>query len=362
MSKDVNEGRLRLEFLSDNAAPGRPDICAKFSDYAAPYGNDPSTAQLKTAADETFETPVDILAVTSGAASNAISMRAISGGRSKIYCHETAHIRVSEGGGPAWYSEAEPIGLPGLEGKIDPEALANALADDDDAVMSITNTTENGTVYTLEELRALTRIARDYNVPVHLDGARFANAVARIGKSPADCSWRSGIDIMSFGSAKNGGQVADAVVLFNPDFSDRLKKGFPVGGHRVGKSRYLTAELLTILKDASWVDHAASANRAADQLSDAINKLPDCRIVRPVHSNHVFVELPQYSIYSLLLAGYRFYLWERFDENNIRLMTNWSTTGEDIKEFVQLLSDALENPLEVDQLHYAQMVDGLRIR
>jgi len=337
-----------LDFLSDNVAPAAPEIVAAVAAAnrgdAASYGADPWTTNLESAVARLFVHDLQVFPVATGATANALTLASITEPGGCIFCHEEAHVRTSEYGGPAWYAGAGIVGLEGENGKIAVAALEAALAAADPppgSALSLTNATEAGTVYTGDELTALVGMAKDARMKVHLDGARIANAVAYLGTELADVSWRCGIDAVSFGATKNGGLAADAVIFFDPTAAERFLLARKRGGHVPSKMRFLSAQLLAYLEDDAWHTRAAGANAAARELAQRLRTQAGVPVVRPVETNQVFVALPRRAIEELEQADYRFYRWPHFGPNVIRLVTNWTTTTEAIQRLVAVARHAL---------------------
>jgi len=341
-------GLIILDFLSDNVALAAPEVAAAVvaanRGQAASYGADPWTDELERAVIHLFAHSLQMFPVATGASANALSLACITEPGGRIFCHADAHIRTSEHGGPAWYADAEITGVAGAHGKVTVAALAAALAaaqPPPGSALSLTNATEAGTVYTGDELATLARIAKDAGMKVHLDGARIANAAAHLGAALADISWRCGIDALSFGATKNGGLAADAVIFFDPAAAECFLLARKRGGHVPSKMRFLSAQLLAYLADDGWRTRAARANEAAQALAQRLHAEVGVSAVRPIEANHVFVALPVGVIEALERVGYRFYRWPHFGADVIRLVTNWTTTTEEIERFVVAARHAL---------------------
>ncbi len=280
----MSQGR---NFASDNTAPIAPEVMAAIlaasRGAAASYGGDAETERVRRLAREVFETEVEIVPVSTGTAANSLALASIAPPYGAIYCHETAHVLLEEGGGPEFYTGgAKLIGLPGAAGKLAPERLGEALALAEaagvhhakPAALSLTQATEWGTVYRPDEIRALAERARGHGLRLHMDGARLANAVARLGCRPADVTWRAGVDILSLGLTKNGAMAAEAVVVFDPALAIGLAERRKRGGHLLSKMRFLSAQLAAMLEDGLWLRHAAHANAMADRLATALGRVP----------------------------------------------------------------------------------------
>jgi threonine aldolase len=338
-----------LDFLSDNVSPATPEVIAAVVQAndanAVPYGEDTWTAALQTVMAAAFDRECVTYPVTTGKTANALSLLSIAEPGALIFCHEYGHILYNELGGPAMYTGAELVGLPGEHGKIAPETFRAAIARygtvPRGSVLNLTNATEAGTVYTPDEIARLTAIARGAGMTVHMDGARIANAIAHLGCHPADVTWRAGVDVLSFGATKNGGMGAEAIVCFDPAAAARLKEGRKRGGHVPSKMRFLSAQLLAYLADGAWLRRAAHANAMAAALVADLRDIPGVAIPVPVESNHVFLAVPQATREALVDAGYQFHLYERHGAGVIRLVTHWATTDDQIARFVATVRDAM---------------------
>jgi threonine aldolase len=310
------------------------------------YGGDELTARLTRAASDLFETDVAIYPVASGTAANALALSQIAPPFGGIYCYEAAHIVTDECGAPEFFTGgAKLLGLPSRDGKIRAEMLRGAVAFANDmgvhhvqpAALSLTQSTEWGTVYGTAELAALTAAAKELGLPVHMDGARFANALAHLGCTPAEATWKSGIDVLSFGATKNGALCAEAVVFFDPsqaaDFERRRKRA----GHLWSKLRYLSAQLLAYLEDDLWLRNARQANAMAAALADGLKGIPGARLLQPVQANEIFVVLPEKLIVALEADGFKFYRWLLHpvaEGSAIRLVTSYATVSAEVREFI----------------------------
>jgi threonine aldolase len=341
---------LGVNFGSDNVTPACDAVMqavnAANSGTAASYGGDDLTAQLTMRANELFDTEVAIYPVTTGTAANSLALSQIAAPFGAIYCYEAAHIVTDECGAPEFFTGgAKLIGLPAPDGKITPRQLTHALSFADEmgvhhvkpAAISITQATEWGTVYTPEEIAALGALARERGLRLHMDGARFANAVAHLRCSPAEATWKSGVDVLSLGATKNGALCAEAVVFFDPklaaDFERRRKRA----GHLWSKMRFLSAQLLAYLSDDLWLKNARHANAMAEALALGLRSMPDARVLQPVHANEIFVELPEKTVVALESAAFKFYRWPLHQSDRgiaIRLVTSYMTRGSDIEAFI----------------------------
>lgn len=287
---------------SDNEAPVHPAIMQALIEANAgaahAYGGDPWTGRLTEVLGEVFETELEVFPLISGTAANSLCVAQVSKPTSAVLCHQEAHLYDSECGAPEFYSGgAKLIPLSGEHARIDPAALQAALDklghfgdhDPDPSVLTLTQGTEWGAVYSLEQTAELCAIAHARGMATHMDGARFANAVVSLGVSPADLTWRAGIDLMSFSLTKNGAMAAEAVVFFRKGLSDGFGRRRMKGGHLLSKMRYVSAQLLAGVKDGLWLELAAHANRGASAIGRAFAARSDVTLLHPVEINEVFV-------------------------------------------------------------------------
>jgi threonine aldolase len=337
-------------FSSDHVAPACDAILSALNKanegFVTSYGGDELTAKLQSVTGELFEKQVAVFPVISGTAANALALSQIVPSFGAIYCHEGAHVVTDEAGAPAFFTGgAQLIGFPAADGKIRPEQLTKAIAFAEDlgihhvkpGAVTLTQATEWGTVYGLEEIAAISAAARQHGLPVHMDGARFANAVAHLGCTPAEATWKCGVDVLSLGATKNGALAADAVVFFDPamarDFERRRKRA----GHLMAKLRFVSAQLIAYLKNDLWLKNARHANAMALRMAEGLKGVAGAKLLHPVQANEVFVVLPEESASSLEMQGFDFYRWALHKPPSgvtIRLVTCYATTSGDVDEFL----------------------------
>lgn len=340
-----------MNFASDNAYGAWPEILAAVNDAAAgaasSYGGDEITAKVSARLCELFEREVAVFPVISGTAANALALATLTPPHGAIFCHGESHIAVDECGAPEFFTHgAKLIALEGKDGKIAPDTIERALGHFlkgfvhhvQPAAVSITQSTELGTVYAPTEVAAISALARRHGMKLHMDGARFANALAHLGCTPAEATWRAGVDVLSFGASKNGALAAEAVIFFDPaearDFEYRRKKS----GHLISKMRFVSAQLDAYLTDTRWLDHAGRANALALKLADGLRAVAGAKIAHPVEANAVFVSLPD-SVTALLRAkGAVFYDWgpPSGGRTLVRLVTSFATPDEDVEKFLKI--------------------------
>ena len=316
-----------MRFFSDNAAPACPAVMAALVEanvQDTAYDGDAWSRRLDGAFSDLFGTDVAVLWVPTGTAANALALAAMVPPHGAVLCHREAHIQVDECGAPEFYTHGAKLLLIEGEGaKLTPaaiEATAAAIRDDVHQVqphaISITNATEAGRVYTPQEVGAIGEVAKRRGLALHMDGARFANAVAHLGCTPAELTWRAGVDALSFGFVKNGGMSAEALVFFRPDLAAATRYRRKRAGHLQSKGRYLAAQLLAMLEGDVWLDNARAANAGAALIAAAAPH----RLVEPVEANEVFLRLTAEEAASLRAAGFDFYDW---GQGQARFVTAW---------------------------------------
>jgi threonine aldolase len=341
---------LGRNFSSDHVAPACDAILSAVNKanegFVTSYGGDELTAKLQSMASDVFERQVAIFPVTSGTAANALALSQIVPPYGAIYCYEAAHIVTDEAGAPGFFTGgAQLVGFPAANGKIHPAQLTKAVAYAEDlgihhvkpGAVTLTQATEWGTVYGLQEIAAISQVARQHELPVHMDGARFANALVHLRCSPAEATWKCGVDVLSLGATKNGALGADAVVFFDPamarDFERRRKRA----GHLMSKLRFVSAQLIAYLKNGLWLENARHANAMALRMAQGLQTVPGARLLHPVEANELFVALPDETVSNLESQGFYFYRWPlRAAESGvtIRLVTCFATSSADVDEFI----------------------------
>jgi threonine aldolase len=331
-----------MRFFSDNAAPAHPKVIeaiAASNRMDTAYDGDAWSKRLDAAFSDLFETKVAALWVTSGTAANCLALAALCPPFGAIICHRDAHIENDEAGAPAFFTNGAKLMLVDGEGaKVTPDAVAAAcdrvrkdVHQVQPAALSITNATEYGLAYRSEEVGALGELARSRGLAFHMDGARFANAIVSTGESPADVTWRAGIDALSFGFVKNGGLNAEALILFRPELAEEVVIRRKRAGHLLSKGRMCAAQILAMLTDGLWLDNARSANAAAQLLA----KGAPSRLVYPVEANEVFLRVSPDEAASLRATGFDFYDWA---PGEIRLVTSWDQGGEPVERLAAAIA------------------------
>jgi len=342
---------LHRNFGSDNVAPASEPILAAVnaanSGPAESYGADAYTERLTALAREVFETELLIYPVATGTAANALALAQIAPSFGGVYCHDGAHIVTDECGAvEAFSGGARLLGLPSATGKIAPGPLAAAIAYAKDmgvhhvrpSALSLTQATELGTVYGLDELAALTATAKRNGLAVHMDGARFANALVHLDCSPAAATWKCGIDVLSLGASKNGALCAEAVVFFDSALAQNFERRRKQAGHLWSKLRYLSCQLVAYLEDELWIENARQANAMATRLAAGLSKVEGARVLQAVQANEVFVALCERRIAALERAGFHFYRWPLCAVSEgaaIRLVTSYATRAQDVDDLLR---------------------------
>lgn len=319
-----------MRFFSDNAAAACPEALAAIAEanrLDSAYDGDAWSKRLDGALSELFGTEVAALWVATGTAANSLALAALCPPHGAILCHRDAHIQVDECGAPEFYTHGAKLLLGEGEGaKLTPDtvrALAGTIRDDvhqmQPAALSITNATEYGLVYTPEDTAALGALCRERGLGFHLDGARFANAVARLGCAPADLTVRAGVDALSFGFTKNGGLSAECLVFFRPELAAATRYRRKRAGHLLSKGRYLAAQILAMLENDVWLRNARAANDAAQRLSAAAGS---DRLIHSVEANEAFVRMTPEEATGLRAQGFDFYDW---GPGEVRFVTSWDS-------------------------------------
>lgn len=339
-------------FASDNAGPTHPNIMARVvadnAGHQMPYGKDAVMEEVRAGLRRVFEAPeAEVFLVATGTAANALALACCCQPWQTVFCAKTSHIQQDECNAPEFYSGGAKLTLIETDDKMEPAALEAAIAGQtlgnvhgaQPGPVSITQVTERGSVYSLDEVRALTEVAKRHAVPVHLDGARFANAQAALGCSAAEMSWQSGVDVVSFGGTKNGCMGVEAVVFFDPskawEFELRRKRG----AHLFSKHRYLSSQMAGYLADDLWLKTARMANDTAAYLAAGLRGKGAAFVHEP-QANMIFARWPRGVHQRLHKAGARYYLWDGTLEGPAdediaaRLVCDWSISRDQIDQFL----------------------------
>jgi threonine aldolase len=349
-------------FSSDNISACAPEmfeaIAAANHGAARPYGNDEITARLEALVADVFERRAKVYLVATGTAANALALACICPPWSTVYCHRNAHVEEDECGAPEFFTGGAKLTLlDGAHAKIDAEQLEKKLKFTGRAgvhnvqkgPLSLTQATEAGAVYTPDEVARLAGMTKAAGLPVHMDGTRFANAVARLGCTPAELTWKAGVDVLCLGATKNGALAAEAVILFDDakawEFELRRKRG----GHLWSKMRFMAAQMEAYLSGGLWLRLAGHANAMADRLAEGLRAIPGVEIDGPVDANMMFPRFARRGHRALHDAGALYYLWPG-DQSlegpgdeplRCRLVCSWQTTQSQVDRFVATLREAL---------------------
>jgi threonine aldolase len=338
------------QFASDNNAGMCPSaidalVAANGSGHVSGYGDDSWTKRACDLLRDLFETTGQVFFVFNGTAANALCLAQMTKPYNSVIAHAFSHIEMDEAGAPGFFSGGAKLMLADTpQAKLTPEAVARLATKHRSmhhvkaAALSITQSTELGTVYTVDEIRALTRVAREHALKVHMDGTRLANAIARIGCTPAEITWKSGIDILCFGGVKNGLGVGEAIVVFDNELAHEFEWRIKQAGQLNSKMRLVTAPWTGILENGVWLANAHHANAMADRLAGALAQVAGVRIMEHVEANAVFAEIPVTVQAALRDRGWKFYTF--LGATGCRLMCAWDTTPDVIDRFAADLAAA----------------------
>lgn len=346
-----------MNFVSDNisgAAPGVVEAIAAANEGFQPaYGTDALTGRAIGMIRDVFESPdAEVMLVATGTAANALALAATTPPWGAVLCHEEAHINDDECGAPEFFTHgAKLAGIPGIAGKITPDGVRRALLRFPKAIksvqpscLSLSQVTEAGTVYSLAEIRALAEAGREAGLTVHLDGARFPNALVTLGCTPAQMTWQVGIDVVTLGLTKVGGLACEAVIVFDPARLEALPYRRKRSGHTLSKGRLLGAQAVALLEQGHWLDLAAHANAMGQRLSAGLAAVPGVRIPWSTQANEVFPILPARVDAALRAEGFLYLPWATGslpegagagpDETLVRMVASWATAPEDVDRLV----------------------------
>jgi threonine aldolase len=352
-----------MNFASDNTAGVAPKILAAVTRaneaFALGYGNDELTRRVERRFAELFEHEVAVFLVPTGTAANAIALAQLAPPWGAVLCHAESHIITDECGAPEFFGGGlKLVELAGEGCKLAPDTLRTALKrfpghrphEVIPSALSLTQATEAGTIYRLDEIRTLAEIAHARGLAVHMDGARFANALVRLGVSPAQATWKLGVDVLSFGATKGGAMAAEAIVFFDPRRASGMAERRKRGGHLLSKHRFVAAQFDAFLGDDHWLDLAGHANAMADRLASGL-RAAGVQPVWPVEANLVFIVLPKIVDARLQAAGATYYVRQSESlprgmtigaaEMLVRLVTSFATTEAEVDGFAELVGKVL---------------------
>ncbi|WP_323780945.1 low specificity L-threonine aldolase [Leisingera sp.] len=344
-----------MHFASDNSGPVPQQILEALATanqgYAMGYGADPQMEQVTARIREIFEAPeAAVYLVATGTAANVLALSVLCQPWQTMFCTRQAHISVDECNGPEFFSGGAKLTAVCDADKMTPDALRAAIAGEENrgvhgpqrGPVSLSQVTEFGTVYSLGELAGLGAVAREFGLPVHMDGARFANALVSLGCTPAEMTWKAGVSALSFGGTKNGCLGVEAVIFFDPAHAQEFEYRRKRGAHLFSKHRYLSAQMLAYLTDGLWLDNARAANSKCAMLAEGL-QAAGARFSHPPQANMIFAALPRSTHQRLFAAGAAYHLWDgqlQGPEQELvtaRFVCDWSVPEEDIRAFLSLL-------------------------
>jgi len=337
----------RHQFASDNYSGACPEAWQTMAEanrgHASAYGDDDWTARASELLRDLFEIDCEVFFVFNGTSANALALASLCQSYHGIICHELAHVETDECGAPEFFSNGTKVLLaPGEAGRIRPEAVHQLVTKRSDIhfpkprVLSLTQATEVGTVYSLGQLEALQEMARRHNLRIHMDGARFSNAVAALDTAPKNLTWKAGVDVLCFGGTKIGMAFGEAVVFFKRDLAHEFAFRCKQAGQLASKMRFLAAQWVGMLESGAWLRNATQANRCASLLESRLSQIPGLEILWKCEANSVFVQMPEPLRIGLHAKGWKFYT---FIGGGARLMCSWDTTEADVEA---LVNDILE--------------------
>ncbi|MDA7835576.1 low specificity L-threonine aldolase [Candidatus Pelagibacter sp.] len=345
--KKIKTKRERVKFASDNVAGACPEVLdaiLKANDGdRAPYGDDEISKNLQDKFSEIFEKEVIVFPTSSGTAANALALSTMTPSFGNIYCHKLSHINVDECGAPEFYTGgAKLVNLNGVNGKITAEELNKSISGKgvvhhtQPSSVSITQLCETGEAYELDEIKKISEIAHNHKLNMHMDGARFANALVSLDCSPAEMTWKSGIDVLSFGATKNGCLAAEAIIFFKPELVGNLPFLMKRAGHLLSKMSFVSAQLDAYITNEVWLRNAKHANAMGKKLSQGLDKHKNIELAYPTDANEIFVKIPKDIIDQLNSEGYTIND-DEWDGKAVRLVTAWNTSLSDIETFLNFI-------------------------
>ncbi|MGA3170754.1 MAG: low specificity L-threonine aldolase [Chthoniobacteraceae bacterium] len=353
---------VKKNFASDNNAGIAPEclaaIAAANSGHAPAYGNDEWTQRACATIRDIFEINCEVFFTFNGTASNSLALAHLCRSFHSVVCHAVAHVETDECGAPEFFSSGSKLLLAGgNEGKVSPAELHRLVHLREDIhyprthVLSITQATELGTVYGISELQELGALAHGLGLRVHMDGARFANALVSLNCSPKEITWKAGVDVLCLGGTKNGMLASEAVVFFNKEIAAEFDYRCKQAGQLASKMRFLAAPWSAMLCEGAWLRYAENANRMAALLASHLRTIPEAAFLHEPQANSVFVSLPPAVIKKLQMAGWHFY--EFIGKGGVRLMCSWDTREEDVLSFMRDLREIIAKENSVHEGSHA---------
>jgi len=337
------------QFASDNYAGICPEALQAMQEanvgFVPSYGDDIWTERACEHLRQVFETDCQVFFVFNGTAANSLALASLCRSYHSVICHELAHVETDECGAPEFFSNGTKIlHVPGSNGKFDLAEVERAITRRSDIhyprprVLSLSQATEVGTVYTPDEIGAASQLARHYGLRVQMDGARFANAVVSLGVTPADITWRAGVDVLCLGGAKNGMAIGEAVVFFDREIASEFDYRCKQAGQLASKMRFISAPWIGMIKGDAWLRHAGHANNCTAMLENGLSGIAGVRIMYPRQANSVFVEMPEDVAARLRAAGWHFYSF--IGSGGARFMCSWQTTETDVIQLLDAVKTA----------------------
>ena len=340
----IKTKRERVKFASDNVAGACPEVLdailkANEGD-STPYGNDQVSTNLQDKFSDIFEKEVVVFPIASGTAANALALATMTPSFGNVYCHKLSHINTDECGAPEFYTGGgKLVTLQGNKGKIIAEELDESIGGKgivhhtQPSSVSITQVCETGEVYQLDEIKKISEVTHKHNLNMHMDGARFANALISLNCTPAEMTWKSGIDVLSFGATKNGCLAAEAIIFFKKELVGNIAYLMKRAGHLLSKMRFVSAQLDAYITNDVWLKNAKHANEMGQKLSVGLAKLNSIEIAYPTEANEVFAKFPRHIIEHLNSEGYKMNE-DELDGKAVRLVTAWNTKTSDVENFL----------------------------
>ena len=343
----IKTKRERVKFASDNVAGACPEVLdaiIKVNDGdSTPYGNDQISTELQDKFSEIFEKEVIVFPTASGTAANALALSTMTPSFGNIYCHKLSHINTDECGAPEFYTGGgKLIALQGIDGKITADELDQSIGGKgivhhtQPSSVSITQVCETGEIYQLDEIKKISEITHKHNLNMHMDGARFANALVSLDATPAEMTWKSGIDVLSFGATKNGCLAAEAIIFFDKELVGNVAFLMKRAGHLLSKMRFVSAQLDAYISNDVWLRNAKHANKMGKKLSDGLAQHSDIKLSYPTEANEVFAKFPRNMIEHLNSEGYKMNE-DELDGKSTRLVTAWNTQDSDVDQLLEVL-------------------------
>ena len=349
-SKAVSTSIDRRQFASDNYSGICPEAWESMQlaniGHAPGYGDDEWTQRAADLLRELFEIDCEVFFTFNGTAANALALSSLCQSYHSIICHQLAHVETDECGAPEFFSNGSKILLAsGEDGKMLPDEISRLVKKRSDLhypkprVVSLTQATEMGTVYSIDDLQSIYEMSKRHSLKLHMDGARFANAVAALEVAPKEVTWKVGVDVLCFGGTKNGMAVGDAIVFFNRDLADEFAWRCKQAGQLASKMRFLSAPWVGMLQSEAWLKNARHANHQAERLESALAAIPNIEFIAKRQVNSVFLNLPPAAAEELRKRGWQFYTF--IGAEGARLMCTWDTTDEDVDNLAADIADVM---------------------